>query len=149
MHIEDQGYSWALHSSGCYYHKRKQVRYNYYFGHAGVMKWEPNTVIGVMIDIEKKQIRYSFDGKDDDQGGPPFVNVDIGEGVYPAISVGMNSRCEINFGRKPFAFPPQANLNYCPMENPNIQMSSWLDRYSHASDVCHQMFQRLPGTEKV
>jgi hypothetical protein len=60
------------------------------------------TVIGVWLDLEKKIMQWSFNGKIEKPAA--FTNVPEGP-LFPAISFG-NGEIQINFGLQPFKFHP-------------------------------------------
>jgi len=64
--------------------------------------WCQGDVVGVVLDCDLKMISYFINGED---MGPAFTNVQLGEGLIPALSVNRNQSVFVNFGKSPFAFP--------------------------------------------
>ncbi len=103
------GTAWSVCGPNTQYmHRRRNMRQNNMWGSFGgggytnTARWEPGTVIGVMLDLERREMRFSFDGKEDETGGVPFSAFDYGDGLYPAITLNVNSRVDLNLGRRPF-----------------------------------------------
>jgi len=152
MQMDMTGQSWCVVGpSTQYMHRRQNTRQASmnYGVYSNIPRWEPGTVIGVYLDTEKREIRYSYDGKEDDMGGIPFSQVEVGDGLYPCVCVSTNSRFDFNLGRKAFANPPDPKGRWAPMEHPGVHASSWIEKYRVASDVTHLVYSRATLPDKV
>ncbi|CAM9618039.1 unnamed protein product [Choristocarpus tenellus] len=67
-------------------------------------RWKVGDVIGVLLDIDKGEIRFGLNGKD--LGVAFEIPSDELHGVYPAASLHFGQSVRLNFGRAPFLFDP-------------------------------------------
>lgn len=77
--------------------------------------WLVGDVIGCCIDVDKGEIEFFQNGN---SLGVAFKGVrrwDRGLGYFPAVSLSLGERCELNFGGRPFRFPVTA---YLPLQAP-------------------------------
>ncbi|KAH8097500.1 hypothetical protein JL720_392 [Aureococcus anophagefferens] len=63
--------------------------------------FEVGTVVGCMLDLECREIRFCVNGFDDDE--PAFSEVSLESGYFPAMSM-VSGRIEVNFGEGDFRF---------------------------------------------
>ena len=61
-----------------------------------------NDVISVILDCESKTISYFHNGN---EMGSAFNNVNIGDGLYPAVTINRKQKAKINFGKSGFKYP--------------------------------------------
>lgn len=68
-------------------------------------RWKAGDMVGVLLDIETKEISFSLNGQD---LGPAFtLNDDEVKGLYPAASLHFGQAVVFNFGRAPFEYNPR------------------------------------------
>ena len=56
--------------------------------------------------------------------------------ISEAQSLGYNVQMEVNYGREEFAFPPDDDEMYAPLEHPGITSSAWLERCPFGAAHC-------------
>lgn len=68
-------------------------------------RWKAGDMVGVLLDIDTKEISFSLNGKD---LGPAFtLNDEEVKGLYPAASLHFGQAVVFNFGRAPFEYNPR------------------------------------------
>lgn len=68
-------------------------------------RWKAGDMVGVLLDIDTKEISFSLNGKD---LGPAFtLNDEEVKGLYPAASLHFGQSLVFNFGRAPFEYNPR------------------------------------------
>eukprot|EP00752_Nemacystus_decipiens_P005237 g4753.t1 len=68
-------------------------------------RWKAGDMVGVLLDIDTKEISFSLNGKD---LGPAFtLNDEEVKGLYPAASFHFGQAVVFNFGRAPFEYNPR------------------------------------------
>ena len=90
--------SWAFDGS----RRRKRTRLmSEMYG----QRWKAGDMVGVLLDIDTKEISFSLNGKD---LGPAFtLNDEEVKGLYPAASFHFGQAVVFNFGRAPFEYNPR------------------------------------------
>lgn len=77
-------------------------------------RWKAGDMVGVLLDIETKEISFSLNGQD---LGPAFtLNDDEVKGLYPAASLHFGQAVVFNFGRAPFEYNPRERGSKPPEE---------------------------------
>lgn len=77
-------------------------------------RWKAGDMVGVLLDIETKEISFSLNGQD---LGPAFtLNDDEVKGLYPAASLHFGQAVVFNFGRAPFEYNPRERGTKPPEE---------------------------------
>lgn len=90
--------SWAFDGS----RRRKRTRQ---ISNMYGQRWKAGDMVGVLLDIDTKEISFSLNGKD---LGPAFtLNDDEVKGLYPAASLHFGQAVVFNFGRAPFEYNPR------------------------------------------
>eukprot|EP00937_MAST-01D_sp_MAST-1D-sp2_P000642 g642.t1 len=77
-------------------------------------EWKDGDVIGVAADLEPptpdaapaNTLRFSHNGSWDEPMGAAFERISYVHGIRPALTLGRNFACEVNFGEKPFVHAP-------------------------------------------
>uniref|UniRef100_A0A7I4BXX7 RING-type E3 ubiquitin transferase n=1 Tax=Physcomitrium patens TaxID=3218 RepID=A0A7I4BXX7_PHYPA len=67
--------------------------------------WVVGDVIGCCLDLNKKQIIFYRNGICLGVAYDNIRGLEPREGYYPAISLSLGERCELNFGGRPFKYP--------------------------------------------
>lgn len=79
-------------------------------------RWKAGDMVGVLLDIDTKEISFSLNGKD---LGPAFtLNDDEVKGLYPAASLHFGQAVVFNFGRAPFEYNPRERGSKPPDPKP-------------------------------
>lgn len=82
-------------------------------------RWKAGDMVGVLLDIETKEISFSLNGQD---LGPAFtLNDDEVKGLYPAASLHFGQAVVFNFGRAPFEYNPRERGSKLPEETKPIE----------------------------
>lgn len=90
--------SWAFDGS----RRRKRTRQ---ISNMYGQRWKAGDMVGVLLDIDTKEISFSLNGKD---LGPAFtLNDEEVKGLYPAASLHFGQAVVFNFGRAPFEYNPR------------------------------------------
>jgi HECT-domain (ubiquitin-transferase)/Concanavalin A-like lectin/glucanases superfamily/SPRY domain len=82
----------------------------------GSAAWFTGSVIGVLIDLDNREIEYTCNGK---SLGSPFQNIDVDAPFYPVVALGRASQVSVNFGRKPFSHFPGPNPQLSVSDTPS------------------------------
>lgn len=110
----------------------------------GIASWAPNCTVGVALNLEDGTMEFLFDGKSTGIAFNGFASGkegDSNQGFYPAISLNQNTSCTVNLGAKPFKFKPSGYIGFESAKY--CSTSSWLSRYSMASDVTYYLSNGL------
>lgn len=79
-------------------------------------RWKAGDMVGVLLDIDTKEISFSLNGKD---LGPAFtLNDEEVKGLYPAASLHFGQAVVFNFGRAPFEYNPRERGSKPPEPKP-------------------------------
>lgn len=79
-------------------------------------RWKAGDMVGVLLDIDTKEISFSLNGKD---LGPAFtLNDEEVKGLYPAASLHFGQAVVFNFGRAPFEYNPRERGSKPPEPTP-------------------------------
>lgn len=79
-------------------------------------RWKAGDMVGVLLDIDTKEISFSLNGKD---LGPAFtLNDEEVKGLYPAASLHFGQAVVFNFGRAPFEYNPRERGSKPPEATP-------------------------------
>lgn len=101
--------SWAFDGS----RRRKRTRQ---ISNMYGQRWKAGDMVGVLLDIDTKEISFSLNGKD---LGPAFtLNDDEVKGLYPAASLHFGQAVVFNFGRAPFEYNPRERGSKLPEPKP-------------------------------
>lgn len=101
--------SWAFDGS----RRRKRTRQ---ISNMYGQRWKAGDMVGVLLDIDSKEISFSLNGKD---LGPAFtLNDDEVRGLYPAASLHFGQAVVFNFGRAPFEYNPRERGSKPPETKP-------------------------------
>ena len=96
--------SWAFDGS----RRRKRTRQ---ISNVYGQRWKAGDMVGVLLDIDTKEISFSLNGKD---LGPAFtLNDEEVKGLYPAASLHFGQGVVFNFGRAPFEYNPRERGSNC------------------------------------
>ena len=101
--------SWAFDGS----RRRKRTRQ---ISNVYGQRWKAGDMVGVLLDIDTKEISFSLNGKD---LGPAFtLNDEEVKGLYPAASLHFGQGVVFNFGRAPFEYNPRERGSKAPEPEP-------------------------------
>lgn len=73
-------------------------------------RWKEGDIIGCLIDLDKFEVRFSLNGHMGDPSSELFKNKPLSTQYYAAASFMPFQQCVFNFGRVPFAFPPETHF---------------------------------------
>lgn len=106
------GQSWLLAAPGVYVHKKpgRAGSSSFYDNDpqrtpTAVCTFATGTVIGVWLDMERRTVCYTFNGKLDRAD----VFTELPDCLYPALSIG-NVEVGINLGQRPFKYTTITNI---------------------------------------
>lgn len=75
--------------------------------HTNLPRWKEGDIIGCLIDLDKFEIRFSLNGLMGEPSSELFKNKPLDTQYYAAASFMPFQQCIFNFGRTPFAHPPE------------------------------------------
>jgi len=96
--VGDDEYSWAVDFQRGVVWNKKSFPYG-----KGKKLWRSGDIVQVHIDLDNKVMQFGLNGV---CFGVAFQNFDVGEGMYPAASLGHFQECRFNFGCTPFRYQP-------------------------------------------
>lgn len=94
--VGDHSHSWA-------YDGYRKLKWNYNSEEYG-NKWNIGDIIGCFIDMNALTITYYLNGI---SLGVAYTDINIIDGVVPAISCSYDQSCKLNFGEEKFIYPPK------------------------------------------
>eukprot|EP00752_Nemacystus_decipiens_P011018 g9791.t1 len=87
-------------------------------------RWRRGDVIGISLDAELQEMRFSMNGRD---LGVAYVGFDM-EGLFPACSMNVGQAALFNFGHSPFLYTP-------PTDSGGLCFRPVLEAVRHCSSV--------------
>jgi len=97
--------------------------------------WAAGDVIGVLIDLERGEVRYTKQGQDLGVAYTQVRRKVPGLAYVPALSLSRNESCAVNFGARPFLHPQAGYASLqCPPEGA-VQARSLLNYLGEISDA--------------
>jgi len=64
--------------------------------------WNSGDIIGTVLDLDNKSISFYRNGND---MGVAFNNINVADGIYPALSLQKKQKVSANFGKSAFKYP--------------------------------------------
>ena len=126
----DDLHSWAYDGMRClkWYNNKKQQ-----YGR----RWKPGDVIGVAVNLEKKDVSFSMNGEWGDEMGIAFSGVCVDGGVYPCVTLLRGERIQINLGTEtnPFCFPPPDGFRPLTVTRPVLTSEAEYSRFYGFTNV--------------
>jgi len=110
--VGDDEFGWAVDLyRGCVWHQMDDNNPDRHY--APDVKWKAGDILQCYLDLDKKEMSFGLNGTN---LGVAFTVQDItniGDGLYPAVSMTPGNYSFFNFGKDKFAHQPQGYKPFC------------------------------------
>ena len=126
----DDFHSWAYHGKRALkWHGNQKQKYGRF--------WKPGDVIGIGVDMERKEIVFSHNGDFGGDMGLAFENMVVKGAIYPCLTLARGGRIQIHLGYRsdPFHYQPPVGFKMLTVTSP--------------PDVSNQTYSKFSSFAKV